>query len=85
MVRTLYSFTSTRPDLWQLSFEEGELLWVVDSHHEEDWWVGEKVGNGEKGHFPKTYVQVLKRKFKTKGPTGAKVTELSKELTSKGL
>jgi len=85
LVRTLYPFTSDRPDLWQLSFEEGELIWVIDSHHEEDWWIGEKCDTGQRGYFPRTYVQVLKRKFKVGGTQGEKVQELTRELSKHGL
>jgi len=85
LVRTLYPFTSDRPDLWQLSFDEGELIWVVDSHHEEEWWIGEKCDSGQRGYFPKTYVQVLKRKFKVGAAQGEKVQELHRELSKHGL
>jgi len=86
LVRTLYPFTSDRPDLWQLSFDEGELLWVVDSHHEEEWWIGEKTdGSNQRGYFPRTYVQVLKRKFKVGAAQGEKVQELTKALSKHGM
>jgi len=85
LVRTLYPFTSDRPDLWQLSFDEGELIWVVDSHHEEEWWIGEKCDTAQRGYFPKTYVQVLKRKFKVGAAQGEKIQGLTRELSKHGI
>jgi len=85
LVRALYDFVPERTDLWQLTFAEGDLLWVVDSHHEEQWWIGEKRGTQEQGYFPRSHVQVLKRKFKVGAAQGENIQTLSNTLQKRGL
>ncbi|XP_048050584.1 nostrin [Megalobrama amblycephala] len=52
--KALYSFTSERED--ELNINEGDVL---DIFQKEDtgWWFGEL--NGQRGHFPSTYVEEL--------------------------
>eukprot|EP01127_Copromyxa_protea_P008976 TRINITY_DN207_c0_g1_i3.p1 TRINITY_DN207_c0_g1~~TRINITY_DN207_c0_g1_i3.p1 ORF type:complete len:336 (+),score=69.28 TRINITY_DN207_c0_g1_i3:69-1010(+) len=85
LVRVLYSYTPTNPALWQLTLQEGDLLWVVDSHYEDDWWIGEKCDTAEQGYFAKSFVQVLKRKFKAATKQGEKISSLAQDLRQKGL
>lgn len=49
--KAIYDFTPQRED--ELSFKQGDLL-NIHSKEENGWWFGEL--NGQKGHFPSTYV-----------------------------
>lgn len=53
VVRALYKYTAQRED--ELSFEEGELLYVYDKDIEPNWWKA-KCGNRE-GLVPANYVE----------------------------
>ncbi|XP_062389959.1 nostrin [Sardina pilchardus] len=52
--RALYDFTSDRED--ELSIKEGDLLDIFE-RDDNGWWYG--ALNGQRGHFPATYVEEL--------------------------
>ncbi|XP_036401806.1 nostrin isoform X1 [Megalops cyprinoides] len=52
--KALYDFTSDRDD--ELNLKEGDLLDIFEKD-ESGWWYG--TLNGQKGHFPSTYVEEL--------------------------
>ncbi|KAG7203270.1 hypothetical protein KM043_010364 [Ampulex compressa] len=53
VVRALYKYTAQRAD--ELSFEEGDMLYVYDRDVEQNWWKA-KCGNRE-GLIPVNYVE----------------------------
>jgi len=79
LVQALHDFAGNK-DQYQLTFETNDLIWVVDSHPEEDWWIGEMCVGGEKGYFPTNYVQVLKRTIKTSTKQTQKIADISSKL-----
>ncbi|KDR73959.1 hypothetical protein GALMADRAFT_250677 [Galerina marginata CBS 339.88] len=56
VVRALYDYTASKPD--ELSFRAGSDIVVVQEVLD-DWWLGEMVGDGSKGLFPRSYVEVI--------------------------
>ncbi|XP_065107480.1 nostrin [Paramisgurnus dabryanus] len=59
--KALYSFTSERED--ELNINEGDVLELFQKD-ETGWWFGEL--NGQRGHFPSTYVEELPVFIETK-------------------
>ncbi|CAL7948522.1 unnamed protein product [Xylocopa violacea] len=53
VVRALYNYTAQRPD--ELSFQEGELLYVYDNNIEPNWWRAKC--NSKEGLVPANYVE----------------------------
>jgi len=51
-VRAVYAYKATRPD--ELSFSEGDILYVLDKTIEKDWW--KCRCNGKEGMVPANYV-----------------------------
>jgi hypothetical protein len=73
----LWSFEGN-PDQWQISFEAGDLIGVIDAHPEEDWWIGAK--DDAKGYFPRTYVEVIKKDIKGRGNVSENIARLHTTL-----
>lgn len=63
---------------WQISFTAGDVIGVIDAHPEEDWWIGAK--DEQKGYFPRTYVEVIKKDIKTRSKVSENVAQLQTSL-----
>eukprot|EP01127_Copromyxa_protea_P006897 TRINITY_DN16838_c0_g1_i1.p1 TRINITY_DN16838_c0_g1~~TRINITY_DN16838_c0_g1_i1.p1 ORF type:complete len:265 (+),score=47.03 TRINITY_DN16838_c0_g1_i1:30-797(+) len=63
---------------WQITFEAGDIIGVIDAHPEEDWWIGAK-GN-QKGYFPRTYVEVIKKDIKARTQVSGNIARLQSDL-----
>lgn len=63
---------------WQISFSAGDIIGVIDAHPEEDWWIGAK--DDQKGYFPRTYVEVIKKDLKVRSTVSDNIGRLQTSL-----
>lgn len=63
---------------WQISFSAGDIIGVIDAHPEEDWWIGAK--DDQKGYFPRTYVEVIKKDIKVRTTVSENISQLQTSL-----
>ncbi|CAF5075622.1 unnamed protein product [Rotaria magnacalcarata] len=55
IVKALYNYTARSPE--ELSFEEGEILYVTDDAKYKDWYLATTNKNRTGGLVPKNYVE----------------------------
>lgn len=64
LVRMLYDFSGNN-DMWQLSYKANDLVWVIDSDANDEWWTGRLKETGQEGYIQKQFCVAIPRQIRS--------------------